>query len=144
MVLHISINDKDISAYGLIAIEGTLNAFMTPPTLKKLVKNENSAINGTQYVAISSRKVNERTFNVPFLMKSPSLIDQQRNIKKLSEELEHGVDGIGINKVFVKELETTYYLIYDDYTNFSCFGTDGDCRINIKFIEPNPKNREQA
>lgn len=142
MRLHISLNGNDISSYNLTALNGTLDVLMSPCSYKKAVTNENMAMDGT--VVLSSpnkRRVDKRTISIPFLLRSASLVDLQRDLDNLGKILVNGKDGSGINEIYVQELEQYYRLFYEGMTSYSNFGLDGAARVTIKFTEINPNNR---
>lgn len=142
MKINIKLNGIDIYELGLRELDGTLNALNTPAPLKPLVKNENSAMNGVSYVSAQNRKINERKVNLPFLLQCDSLQEQQDRLNELRDFLVRG-NGNGVNEVQVAETGLVYYFIFEDFKSFSNFGMDGYCRVNLQFIEPNPKSRNK-
>jgi hypothetical protein len=142
MRLHISLNGKDISEWHLTALDGTLNTLIKPSAYKKMVTNENAAMDGTSILSEPSvRKREKNSISLPFLLRSTSLVDLQQDIKNLEAELVRGKNGIGINELYVAELNQCYRLYYESMSSYSNFGLDGAARITLKFTEPNPNNR---
>lgn len=142
MRLHIALNGKDITEYGLTPLDGTLNALMKPTTYKKAVTNENAAVDGVSILSSPSiRKKKEHTISLPFLLRSVSLVDLKREIANLEDVLTQGKDNTGINELYVVELDTRYYLYYDSMSSYANFGLDGAALVTLKFTEPNPSNR---
>ena len=135
------LNGIDISAYNLTALEGTLNALMKPATYKKVVTNDNAAIDGTIILAApTARKVDKRTISIPFFYRSESLLDLQQGLENLEKVLVNGKDNSGINELYVAELDRCYRLYYDSMASYTNFGIDGCARVTLKFTEINPKN----
>lgn len=143
MTLHIALNGKDINAYKLTALEGTLNALMKPATYKKAASNENAAVDGTMLLSSpNARKLDKRTFSIPFLLRSVSLIDLQQEIDNLAEVLVKGKDNTGINELYVTELNRCYRLYYEGMSSYANFGLDGYAMVTLKFTEINPANNK--
>ena len=142
MRLHIALNGNDIEMYHLTALDGTLNALMKPTGYKKMVTNENAAMDGTSILSEpSARRRDKRSVSIPFLLRSTSLEDLQVEIHNLEEILVRGKNGTGINELYVQELNLCYRLYYESMSSYSNFGLDGAARITLKFTEPNPNNR---
>ena len=142
MRLHIALNGNDIEMYHLTALDGTLNALMKPTAYKKMVTNENAAMDGTSILSEpSARRRDKRSVSIPFLLRSTSLEDLQVEIHNLEEILVRGKNGTGINELYVQELNLCYRLYYESMSSYSNFGLDGAARITLKFTEPNPNNR---
>lgn len=142
MRLHISLNGNDIDKYHLTALDGTLNALMTPATYKKAVTNENAAVDGTMILSNPAfRMVEKRTVSIPFLFRSVSIVDLQRELDNLAQVLVAGKENSGINELYVHELNKCYRLFYEGMSTYSNFGLDGVARVTLKFTEPNPNNR---
>lgn len=143
MKLHVALNGNDIEMYHLTALDGTLEALMKPATYKKAVTNENASVDGTMILATPScRKVDKRTLTLPFLLRSVSLVDLQREIENLTQVLVNGKDGTGINELYVVELDRCYRLYYDSMSSYNNFGLDGCAKIFLKFTEINPLNNQ--
>lgn len=142
MRLHIALNGNDIEMYHLTALEGTLNALIKPSAYKKMVTNENAAMDGTNILSEPSvRKREKNSISLSFLLRSTSLVDLQQEIKNLEAELVNGKNGTGINELYVAELNQCYRLYYENMSSYSNFGLDGAARVTLKFTEPNPNNR---
>lgn len=142
MNLHISLNGKDIAAFHLEELQGTLDALMKPAAYKKYTSNTSAAMHGERILTEpSARMKDKRTVSVPFLLRSTSLIDLQREIDALEEELVNGKNGSGINELSVRETGCCYRLFYESMSSYTNFGLDGAAKLSIKFVEPNPKNR---
>lgn len=142
MRLHISLNGNDIEMYHLTALDGTLDALIKPSAFKKMVTNENAAMDGTSILSEpSARKRDKRSVSIPFLLRSTSLVDLQVEIQNLETALVQGKNGTGINELYVQELNQCYRLCYESMPSYSNFGLDGAARITLKFTEPNPTNR---
>ena len=142
MRLHIALNGNDIEMYHLTALDGTLNALMKPTAYKKMVTNENAAMDGTSILSEpSARRRDKRSVSIPFLLRSTSLEDLQVEIQNLETILVRGKNGTGINELFVQELNQCFRLYYENMSSYSNFGLDGAARITLKFTEPNPNNR---
>lgn len=142
MKLRISLNGHDIEEYHLIALDGTLNVLMSPASTKKLVTNENSAIDGIMIVSTpSKRRVDKNELSIPFILKSTSLIDLRREIENFTQVLVAGKNNSGVNELYVAELQQCFRLVYNSISSYSNFGLDGKATIVIKFTEPNPNNR---
>ena len=143
MRLHVALNGNDIEMYHLTALDGTLEALMKPTAYKKAVTNDNSAVDGTMILANpASRKVDKRTLTLPFLLRSVSLVDLQREIENLTQVLVNGKDGTGINELYVTELDRCYRLYYDSMSSYENFGLEGSAKIFLKFTEINPTNNQ--
>lgn len=143
MRLHIALNGVDIEAYGLVALDGTLNALMKRPSYKKAVTNDNAAIDGTMILASpSARRVDKRSLTIPFFLRSVSLIDLQQELENLEKILIEGKDKTGINEMYVAELDRTYRLYYESMSNYKNFDLDGKTVVSLKFIEINPYNNK--
>ncbi len=142
MKVRLSLNGKDIEAYNLVALDGTLNTLLKPAAPKKLITNENSAINGVMVVSTpSKRRVDKQDISLSFLIGSTSLIDLRRDIDTLTQVLIAGKNNSGVNELVLPELEQCYRLIYSSISSYANFGLDGKAKITIKFTEPNPANR---
>ena len=141
MNLHISLNGRDITEYGITPLDGTINALMKPAGLKKLVTNTNSAFDGVIPVISARRKKDSRTVTLNFYLLSTSLIDRRRDMENLEAELIKGTGG-GVNEMYVEELEQTYRLIFDGITSFNANVQD-KALIAVKFMEfcPTAENR---
>lgn len=143
MRLHIALNGVDIEAYGLVALDGTLNALMKRPSYKKAVTNDNAAIDGTMILASPSvRRVDKRSLTIPFFLRSVSLIDLQQELENLEKILIEGKDKTGINEMYVAELDRTYRLYYESMSSYSNFDLEGKTTITLKFMEINPNNNK--
>lgn len=142
MMLRISLNGNDIEMYHLTALDGTLNALIKPSAYKKMVTNENAAMDGTSILSEPSvRKRDKNSISLSFLLRSTSLVDLQQEIKNLEAELVNGKNGTGINELYIAELNQCYRLYYESMSSYSNFGLDGAARVTLKFTEPNPNNR---
>lgn len=144
MRLHIALNGKDIEGLGLVALDGTLNALMKPAAFKKAVINENAAVDGTMVLSLpSTRKREKKSVTLPFFLRSTSLVDIQKELHNIEEELVNGMNGTGINELRVAELDQTYRLYYESMTSYTNFALDGRATIMLKFTEyvPTKENR---
>lgn len=143
MRLNILLNGNDIEKkYHLTALDGTLNALMKPATYKKVVSNTNASIDGEIILSKpSSRKRAKNTISLPFLLRSTSLVDLQKEIQNIEHVLVQGKNGTGINELYVSDLGMCYRLYYESMSSYTNFGLDGAARITLKFIEPDPTNR---
>ena len=141
MTLHISLNGRDITEYGITPMEGIINALMKPAGYKKLITNSNAAFDGVVPVINAQRKKDSRTVTLNFYLRSTSLIDRRRDVETLEAALVAGI-GNGVNELYVSELEQTYRLIFEGITSFNANVHD-KAIIAIKFMEscPTAENR---
>jgi hypothetical protein len=141
MTLHISLNGRDITEYGITPMDGIINALMKPAGYKKLITNSNAAFDGVVPVINAQRKKDSRTVTLNFYLRSTSLIDRRRDVETLEAALVAGI-GNGVNELYVSELEQTYRLIFEGITSFNANVHD-KAIIAIKFMEfcPTAENR---
>ena len=142
--MHVSINGKDISEFGIVPLDGFINALLKPAGFKKLVTNSNAAFDGVIPVVSGARKRNSRNVTLNFLLRSTSLVDIQRDIDALESELSSGLSNSGITELYVSELDKYYHFVYDGMTSYK--GVSGEKTIiALKFVEycPTDANRVQ-
>lgn len=139
---HMALNGKDITEFGITPLDGTLNTLMKPAPTKKLATNENKSSHGI--IVLSSpnaRRYDKQDISLMFHIEAPSLIDLNRMVENLVEELKQGKDGTGVNELAVPELEKCYRLVYVNADKYNNFGLSGEATLSIKFTETNPNNR---
>ncbi|MCQ2349111.1 MAG: hypothetical protein MJZ98_01365 [Paludibacteraceae bacterium] len=143
-MLNIMLNGRDLKEeWGLTAIKGTLGALLTPSQPKTLVTNSNAAINGDVVVS-RARKVQSRTITLLFhLNYGGDLHSIVNHLKALEQELLNGESGDGMNRFFVQELDTTYWLCYQGMEDYTNMGESSRATLRIKFFEPNPMNNAE-
>lgn len=140
-MLNIHLNGRHVSEIGLTPLRGCLGELMKPAKPKDPVKNTNKAING-DVVALYHGKVQSRNISLYFHLNSydGSLETLQVRLDDIITELLHGESGDGVNRLFVEELNRTYWLHYIEVTDFTNISESGRATIKIKFLESNPTN----
>lgn len=138
-MLTISINNKPCKHFSMTPLKGCLSQLMTPSKPKALITNTNTAIDGDVVVAVG-RKVQSRTITLFFKIDGDNLVDLQNKIDYLEQELLNGRNNSGVCEVFVAELGRTYYLVYQEMSDYANFGEVPKATLRIKFVEPNPHN----
>ncbi|MCQ2383563.1 MAG: hypothetical protein MJZ96_01600 [Paludibacteraceae bacterium] len=139
-MLNIHINGRHASELGLTPLKGCLSELMAPPKRKQIITNTNTNINGDVVLPLGTA-VQSRTVTLFFKIEgNGSLIDLQDTLELLEIELLNGTDGNGTNEIFVEELGRTFYLVYQEMSDYSNFGEMPKATLRIKFLEPNPRN----
>lgn len=142
MTPRIALNGKDITAFGLTPLDGTLNTLMKPAPMKKLATNENKSAHGSIILCSpTSRRYDKQDLSLMFYIEAPSIIDLSRMVETLVEELKQGKDATGVNELSVPELNKCFRLVYVSVDKYTNFGLSGSATLSIKFTEPNPNNR---
>lgn len=142
MSLHISLNGKSLMAYHLTPMNGTIAALIKPAQLKSLVMNDNISVNGVRVLSAPTvRKKNKNEITLSFHISHPSLENLSEAIKILEEQLKNGINNTGVNELEVRELNNCFRLVFMQFTNISNYGTSGRAVLSIKFLEPDPSNR---
>jgi len=95
---NIALNGIDISAYGLVPLEGTIATILKPPPLKKLVTNENAYMHGIMALTQpSGRRIDKQDMSLSFFLYAPSMRDLYRQVTKIESLLINGEkDGSGL------------------------------------------------
>lgn len=139
------LNGADIAQFHLTPLQGCLEALMKPAPNKALVTNQNNSINGVMVVTTPEMfKYDKRDLLLTFKITTNSLIDLQRELDALRSSLVSGVDGTGVNELYVPELGKMYRLRYVNVDKYKNFGLDGMATIVIKFMEPDPSQTQIA
>lgn len=139
-MLTIQINNQPCSDFGLTPLRGCLGELMQPAKRKNIVTNTNTNINGDVVLPLGTA-VQSRTVTLFFKIEgNGSLVDLQDALELLEIELLRGTDGKGTNEIFVEELGRTFYMVYQEMSDYSNFGEMPKATLRIKFLEPNPRN----
>lgn len=152
----IMLNGKDIAAYNLTPLDGTIATILKPASYKKLITNDNAYINGTMAISTpANRRIDKQDLSLSFLLRSLSMTDLQRQIQQLEKALINGVqqDGndTGINELVLHEYKVQkddgtessmcLRLIYVGMSKCTPWFPYGQAIVTLKFTEPNPDNR---
>lgn len=142
MILRMQLNGKDIAEYNLTPLDGCLQAFLKPADYKALQTNDNAAIHGTNVLsAPQKRRMAKRDITLPFLLRSTSFVDLQRDLDTLVGQLINGKNNSGVNEIYLPLLDKYYRLVYVGADKYNNFGMRGCATLYLKFTEPNPNNR---
>lgn len=141
MIPTITINGTPAPSFGLLPLEGTLDALMRPAQMKTLVYNDNASIDGSRAIT-AGRKMQRRDVTLMFKLTASSLKDLADRTDTLISSLTSGKDGTGINELSVAELGRTYRLVYQGFDTYSNFDVATKVTLSIKFTELNPKNNK--
>lgn len=143
-MLNIFFNGRHVEELGLTPLKGCLAELMKPAKPKEPVKNTNKAING-DVVALYHGKLQSRNVSLFFHINSGdgSLETLQQRLDDVVEVLLNGENGDGVNRVYVTEINRTFWLHYIEVTDFMNISESGRATIKIKFLESNPTNHAE-
>lgn len=137
------LNGNDIAHYHLKSLGGNLEKLIMPAPNKQLVTNQNDSINGVMVVSTPQMvKYDKRELLLQFKISASSIIDLQRELDALRTTLINGVDGSGVNELYVPVLGKCFRLRYVNFDKYKNFGLDGKATIVIKFLEPDPSQTQ--
>lgn len=129
------INGKDLwNVWGGLLQRGAYEALMTPSGLKSFIENKSRLKDGTD-VIVKEPKVEERTFSISIRIRGDSEAQYLSRYQSFINELQSGM-----LRLEVPALKTTYKLLYENCTKYGNCGKKAGL-FNIKFREPNPKDR---
>ena len=143
----IALNGRDIRGYGLVPLEGTIAALMTPPKYKKMVSNENSFIHGTMLLTKpANRRLEKRDVSLSFYLYAATQADLKRNLDNLVATLVAGVkddneQDTGVNLFSLPEYDICLRMVFVEVSKFTPWLPHNQAVITLKFTEPNPNNR---
>ncbi|MBQ2298476.1 MAG: hypothetical protein II278_03755 [Bacteroidaceae bacterium] len=129
--------------WGVSFTDSSVTALMTPAPKKEYIKNKSPLKHGTQVLTSNSAipKTDERTVQLTFFLKAPTLAQFIMRYRAFVNELEKGTMNLTIyvweNNTYFKE---TYHLLYLSCNQFSEFNGKL-AKFVLKLSEPNPKNR---
>lgn len=131
MIKDATINGRPLSAWGAGLMSGTIEALLTPASMKEYIKNESRLENGSRIITTSA-KVASRELSLPFLIEGNGKADFIEKYSSFVNELYKGNIAL-----YIPGLKKTFTLTY-----LSCgkYGSYGDCRakLMVKFIEAVP------
>lgn len=129
--------------WGVSFTDSSVTALMTPAPKKEYIKNKSPLKHGTQVLTSNSAipKTDERTVQLTFFLKAPTLASFLMKYRAFVNELKKGAINLTMhiweNKTYFKE---TYHLIYQSCNQYSEFNGHL-AKFVIKLSEPNPENR---
>lgn len=143
-MLNIHFNGVHCSEYGLTPLKGCLAELMKPAKAKDPIKNTNKAING-DVVALYHGKLQSRSISLFFHIDGGdgTLETLQDKVDALIDMLLDGESGSHVNRVFVEEINRTFWLHYIEVSDFTNISESGRATIRIKFLESNPTNNAE-
>lgn len=129
--------------WGISFTDISVNALMTPAPKKEYTKNKSPLKHGVQVLTNNNTlpKTDERTVQLTFFLKAPTLAQFIMRYRAFVNELEKGTMNLTIyvweNNTYFKE---TYHLLYLSCNQFSEFNGKL-AKFVLKLSEPNPRNR---
>lgn len=130
-----SINGKDLwTVWGGLLQRGAYEVLMTPGGLKDFIENKSRLLDGTE-VVVNNPKVEERSFSISIKIRGKDEEEYLLRYKSFINELQSG-----LLKLKIPALQTTFKVLYDGCTKYGNQGKKAGL-FNIKFREPNPKDR---
>lgn len=114
-------------------LAGSYNSLLTPPQLKEWVTNIPVDGDGTEYIVPETLYVQERSVSLIFGIKGETRADFLKKYRGFINVLQSGIIDL-----FVPDLESHYYLKYENCTSYDHYNLTA-CKIAVKFTEPNPK-----
>lgn len=130
------INGVDILTMGVHIGEDFISELDKLPSMKAYVSNSSRRKDGTSYI-LNSPKVEERELTLRFVIHGKNPDDYR---EKRAQFLELIV-GKRI-RCHVPFLKTTYNLIYTNCVEYALNRRGNTSRIALKFVEPNPMDRD--
>lgn len=128
--------------WGIFFGDTSITALMTPAPKKEYLKNKSPLSHGAQSLTGFIPKTDERTVQLTFYLKAPTLAKFMMRYLAFVKELEKGHVALTIhvweNTTFFKETFHLEYVSCAPYSEYN--GRLG--KFVIKFNEPNPKNRQ--
>ena len=139
MTGELFINGKDAyKEWGVNMGKGFLDALDEPAGLKGYITNDSKLKDGVDYCDMTP-KVNERQVTLTFTITVANQDDYRIKRKAFLNELYNGNVSLKIPSMS----EDVYHLKYKDSTGAYAQNLERTfCKIGVKFIEPNPENRE--
>lgn len=139
MTGELFINEKDAyKEWGVNMGKGFLDALEEPVGLKGYIANDNKLKDGVEYCDMIP-KVNERQVTLTFTITGANQNDYRAKRKAFLNELYSGNISLKVPEAD----DEVYHLKYKDSTGAYAHNLELTfCKIGIKFIEPNPKNRK--
>lgn len=130
--------------WGVSFTDSSITALMTPAPKKEYIKNKSPLKHGAQVLNNSNAtpKTDERTVQLTFFMKAPTLAQFFMRYRAFVNELKKGTARVTIHvwddNTFFKE---TYKLNYRSCSQYSEFN-GRLAKFVIKFEEANPEDRD--
>lgn len=142
----IELNGRDIRGYNLCPLEGTIATLLTPPKYKKMVSNDNGFIHGALLLSSpSARRIDKREVSLSFFLEAASTIDAKTELDNLVDLLVNGVSesgvATGVNTFTLPEYGICMRLVFSEVSKFTPWLPHGSAVVTLKFVEPNPNNR---
>lgn len=130
---EVKLNGRPLNEYGVMMLAGSYNSLLTPPQLKEWVTNIPVDGDGTEYIVPETLYVQERSVSLIFGIKGETRADFLKKYRGFINVLQSGIIDL-----FVPDLESHYYLKYENCTSYDHYNLTA-CKIAVKFTEPNPK-----
>lgn len=130
-----TINGIPLSKYGAILMAGADAELLKLAEVKPGASNNDPRKNGTEYIARTSPKLQERSLNLVFGVSGNSVDDFLAKYDAFVAILH--TEFIDL---YVPRMSRTFHLKYEMCTQFDNFNLKA-CKIAVKFTEPNPANR---
>lgn len=130
--------------WGVSFTDAAITALMTPAPKKEYLKNKSPLKHGAQVLTNSntSPKTDERTIQLTFFLKAPTLAQFFMQYRAFIKELKKGTIRLTIHvweeETFFKETYKLNYLSCSQYSEFN----NKLAKFVIKFNEANPEDRE--
>lgn len=132
------INGEDAFVkYGVRMGTGFLNSLGNPVDMKDDVENESRLEHG-KTVLLTNRRVASRTLNLEFTIQGNSPTDYKSKKTAFLSLLYQGMITVKVPE----DSDDTYRLLYKGTSQtYGQSKTRCFCKMNLRFEEPNPKNR---
>lgn len=139
MIGELFINGKDAyKEFGVNMGDKFLDAIGDKAGLKEYITNNDRTKDGIEYCK-SIPKINERTLTLTFTIMGNNQADFISKQDLFYEELSKGDVVISVPKNSTK----VYHLKFKDTTGMYAQNVERTfCKVGVKFIEPNPRNRK--
>lgn len=130
-----TINGKDMySTWGASFQRGAYAEFLTPPSVKSYIENNDRSKDGTQVLPRNPRfEDREVNVNVTLTASTPEKLLEYYNsfVNELTKS--------GWLVIDIPTLNTTYRMLYVSASKYSLYGSS--CSLSIRLREPDPSNR---
>lgn len=129
---------EDINVkYGVMVARGGYEKLLEYPALKSFIKWEDRRKDGTEYlISPETMKQNEKTVSLPLVLIGETEADYYEKYEAFMQRITSGM-------VYLKivSLNRVFKVVYSGISNLTKKGKNCST-FTIKFIEPNPKDRE--
>lgn len=135
--LNFYINGTNTKQWGITFGEDTLAILLTPPSVKALVESESALEHGKRVYILVGPKISSREITITMFLEAQSYAEFRSRYNAFLAVITAGM----ITLTTDIEGGEVYRLYYQSCSQYNQCGNIA--KFMLKFIEPNPKNREQ-